>query len=141
MSRKWLAGLAGLLLAAIAVGVWETQFDEQRPIDPAPLNKYRETFVAKYRREECLVRIDFTYESEWSDKLRERVFRNLVRFIAEERPQTGLTQRLDRFSFRLRTTALVVTTTCGTGQPASPGDMTTRASPSAMTISSPDRTR
>lgn len=89
MSRKWLAGLVGLLFAAIAVGVWKTQFDEQRPIDPAPLNKYRETFVAKYRREECLVRIDFTYKERWSDKLNERVFRNLVRFIAEERPQTG----------------------------------------------------
>lgn len=81
----------GMLLAAVAVGVglWKIHLDEQRPIDPAPLNKHRETFVAKYRREECLVRIDFTFGGEWSDKMSERIFRNLMRFIAEERPQTG----------------------------------------------------
>ncbi len=55
----------------------------------APLKKHRENFVAKYRREECLVRIDFIYTDKWSDAVNDRVFRDLMRFISEQRPQTG----------------------------------------------------
>ena len=90
MSRKRIAAL----LAFVALGgggfwLWQTQFNESRPIDPRPLMAHRENFVAKYRRTECLARIDFPVVEPWTDALSDRVFRNLMRFVAEDRPQTG----------------------------------------------------
>lgn len=103
MSRKWLAALVALLvLGGGGFAFWKTQYNEGRPIDPRPLMKHRETFVAKYRRAECLVRIDFPVVEPWTGALSDQVFRNLMRFVAEDRPQTGGFQyRLDPGKGRL----------------------------------------
>lgn len=101
-SRKWIAAFVGFAVLGGGTWVWKTQFSENRPIDPRPLMAHQEHFVAKYRRAECLARIDFPVVEPWTDALSDRVFRNLMRFVAEERPQTGGFQyRLDPGKGRL----------------------------------------
>jgi hypothetical protein len=101
-SRIWIAALAVSAVVGGGVWVWETQLDESRPIDPGPLMEHREQFIAKYRRTDCLARIDFPIVSPWTEALSDQVFRNLMRFVAEERPQTGGFQyRLDPGTGRL----------------------------------------
>lgn len=101
-SRKWIAVLAVSAVVGGGVWVWKTQLDQSRPIDPRALMEHREQFVAKYRRTECLARIDFPVVSPWTEALSDQVFRNLMRFVAEERSQTGGFQyRLDPGKGRL----------------------------------------
>jgi hypothetical protein len=91
MRKNITAFVAGLLaIGALSYWVWKTQYDEQRVIDPAPLSKHMENFVPKFRPDECLVRLDFTDSGQWTDALSDRIFRNLMRFVSEDRPEMGM---------------------------------------------------
>ncbi|WP_068492352.1 hypothetical protein [Paramagnetospirillum marisnigri] len=91
MLHKSILATVGIfgIVAASSYWVWKTQYDEQRPINMALLNKHMETFLPKYRREECLVRVDITDSGTWSEALKDRIFRNLMHFVSEARPQLG----------------------------------------------------
>jgi hypothetical protein len=91
MHKTIAAFVAGAFtLGTLSYWVWKTRYDEQRVIDPAPLSKHMENFVAKYRPDECLVRLDFTDSDQWSDDLSDRIFRNIMRFAGEDRPEMGM---------------------------------------------------
>ncbi|OAN50446.1 hypothetical protein A6A04_18380 [Paramagnetospirillum marisnigri] len=91
MRKIFAIGTAGFFAVALmSYWIWKTQYDERRVIDPAPLSKHMENFVAKYRREECLARLDFMSSGSWSEDMNQRIFRSLTRFVAEEQPQMGL---------------------------------------------------
>ena len=61
-------------------------------MDFTRLNQHMEHFTPKYRPEDCLVRVKMVQQDDWSESLRDRVFRNLMRYVSEQKPQMGMAQ-------------------------------------------------